>query len=190
MQGIWPWSWSQGQSRWRNCISFFANALILFVCFARKMICSKSRWWRNAGSKEQWWSSFLWVRGSKYWGGGYWNSWKCLSMFKLTFWFYTTKITQGENMIKYTTNVIMSNFSHILTHKCKKVESKPFQSLSNHHGAQYWIYSMMYTKFGKLWCTKSRSKIFLKLTGGIVFKNTFTLKDWYIIIFTMEIESA
>jgi len=31
---------------------------------------------------------------------------------------------------------------------------------------------------------KSKSEIFLKLIGGIVFKNMFTLKDWYIIIFT------
>jgi len=31
---------------------------------------------------------------------------------------------------------------------------------------------------------KVSQKIFLKLIGGIVFKNTFTLKDWYIIIFT------
>jgi hypothetical protein len=43
----------------------------------------------------------------------------------------------GDNMIKYTTKVAMSIYSHIFTHKCKKVESKPFQSLSNHHGTQY-----------------------------------------------------
>jgi hypothetical protein len=36
----------------------------------------------------------------------------------------------------------------------------------------------------------NRSKVFLKFTGGIVFKNTFTLKDWYIIIFTLEVENA
>jgi hypothetical protein len=53
-------------------------------------------------------------------------------------------------MIKYPTKVDMSSCNHIFTHKCKKVESKPFQLLSNHHGAQYWIYSMLYTKFGKL----------------------------------------
>ncbi len=33
----------------------------------------------------------------------------------------------GEIMIKYTTKVAMSSCSHIFTHKCKKVESKPFQ---------------------------------------------------------------
>jgi hypothetical protein len=30
-------------------------------------------------------------------------------------------------MIKYTTKVAMSSCSHIFTHKCKKVESNPFQ---------------------------------------------------------------
>jgi hypothetical protein len=40
-------------------------------------------------------------------------------------------------MIEYTIEIAMSNYSRIFTHKCKKVESKPFQSLSNHHGAQY-----------------------------------------------------
>jgi hypothetical protein len=40
-------------------------------------------------------------------------------------------------MIKYTTKVVMSSYNHIFARKCKKVESKPFQSLSNHHGAQY-----------------------------------------------------
>jgi hypothetical protein len=30
----------------------------------------------------------------------------------------------------------------------------------------------------------------MKLTSGIVFKSVFTLKDWYIIIITLEIESA
>jgi len=53
-------------------------------------------------------------------------------------------------MIKYPTKVDMSSCNHIFTHKCKKVDSKPFQSLLNHHGAQYWIYNMLYTKFGKL----------------------------------------
>jgi hypothetical protein len=45
--------------------------------------------------------------------------------------------TLGENMIKYTTNVVISSYIHIFTHKCKKVKLKTFQSLSNHHGAQY-----------------------------------------------------
>jgi hypothetical protein len=40
-------------------------------------------------------------------------------------------------MIKYTIEIAMSSYNHIFTHKRKKVESKPFQSLSNHHGAQY-----------------------------------------------------
>jgi hypothetical protein len=41
----------------------------------------------------------------------------------------------GENMIKYTTKVTTSYYSHIFTHKCKKIDLKPFQSLLNHHGA-------------------------------------------------------
>ncbi len=45
--------------------------------------------------------------------------------------------SMGESMIKYTTKVGMSNCSHVFTHKCKKVELKPFQSLSNYHVAQY-----------------------------------------------------
>ncbi len=45
---------------------------------------------------------------------------------------------RGESMIKYTTKVVMSSYGHIL-HKWKKVELKPCQSLSNHHGAQYWV---------------------------------------------------
>ncbi len=40
-------------------------------------------------------------------------------------------------MITYTTKVTMSSYNHIFTHKCKKVESKPFQSFLNHHGAQF-----------------------------------------------------
>jgi hypothetical protein len=44
--------------------------------------------------------------------------------------------TLGENMIKYITKVVISSYIHIFTHKCKKVELKPFQSLLNHHGAQ------------------------------------------------------
>ncbi len=43
----------------------------------------------------------------------------------------------GESMIKYTQKVALSSCSHVFTHKCKKVESKLFQSLLNHHGAQY-----------------------------------------------------
>jgi hypothetical protein len=43
----------------------------------------------------------------------------------------------GEHMIKYTTKVVMSSYSHIFIHKCKKIESNLFQSLSNHHGALY-----------------------------------------------------
>jgi len=53
-------------------------------------------------------------------------------------------------MIKYTTKVVMNSCNHIFTHKCKKVELKLFLSLLNHHGAQYLVYSMLYTKFGKL----------------------------------------
>jgi hypothetical protein len=30
----------------------------------------------------------------------------------------------------------------------------------------------------------------MKLIGGVVFKNTFTLKDWYTITFTLEVESV
>jgi hypothetical protein len=56
----------------------------------------------------------------------------------------------GESMIKYTQKVAFSSCSHVFTHKCEKVNSKKFQSLLNHHGAQYWIYNMSYTKFGKL----------------------------------------
>jgi len=37
-------------------------------------------------------------------------------------------------------------------------------------------YNMLYTKFEKLLYLKSRSKIYLKLIGGILFKNNFTLK--------------
>jgi hypothetical protein len=88
----------------------------------------------------------------------------------------------GESMIKYIANIVMSSYNHIFTHKCKKVKLKPFQSLSSHHGTQYWIYSILYTKFGKLWCIKNKSKIFLKLNGGTVFKNNFTLKFWYILL--------
>jgi hypothetical protein len=40
-------------------------------------------------------------------------------------------------MIKYTTKITMSSYNYIFTHKCKKVELKHFQSLLNHHGAQY-----------------------------------------------------
>jgi hypothetical protein len=43
----------------------------------------------------------------------------------------------SESMISYTTKVVMNNCSHIFIHKCKKVKMKPFQSLSNHHSAQY-----------------------------------------------------
>jgi len=43
----------------------------------------------------------------------------------------------GESMINPTIKVAMNNYSHIFTLKCKKVKLKPFQSLSNHHGAQY-----------------------------------------------------
>jgi hypothetical protein len=39
---------------------------------------------------------------------------------------------RGESIIKYTQKVIQE-----ITHKCKKVESKPFQSLSNHHGVKF-----------------------------------------------------
>jgi hypothetical protein len=56
----------------------------------------------------------------------------------------------GESMIKYTTKVAISNYGHIFTHKCKKVKPKPFRSLLNHHGAQYWVYNMLYTKFENL----------------------------------------
>jgi hypothetical protein len=37
---------------------------------------------------------------------------------------------------------------------------------------------------------KISQKYFLKLTGGIVFKNIFTLKDWYIITIILEVESV
>jgi hypothetical protein len=48
----------------------------------------------------------------------------------------------------------------------------------------------MYTKFEKLQCNKSRSKVFLTFISGIVLTTIFTLKDKYIIIFTLEVESA
>jgi hypothetical protein len=47
-----------------------------------------------------------------------------------------------------------------------------------------------YTKFGKFLYTKSRLNVFLKLINELVFGNTFTFKDWYIIIFTLEVKSA
>jgi hypothetical protein len=81
-----------------------------------------------------------------------WQKWNFLSC---------DKLDMGESMIKYTTKVAMSSYSHIFTNKCKKVKSKPFQSLLDHHGAQYWVYSMLYTKFGKLNYTKSKSKVSL-----------------------------
>jgi hypothetical protein len=49
---------------------------------------------------------------------------------------------------------------------------------------------MLYTKNEICYCTKSNSKIFLKLTSEIVLKNIFTLKNGYIIIFTLKVESA
>jgi hypothetical protein len=49
---------------------------------------------------------------------------------------------------------------------------------------------MLYKKFEKKYCIKNSSKVFLKLIGGNVFKNIFTLKDQYIITFTLKIESA
>jgi hypothetical protein len=66
----------------------------------------------------------------------------------------------GDNMIKYTTKVAMSIYSHIFTHKCKKVESKPFQSLSNHHGTQYWIYSIYVQRLENLSVLKIGQKYF------------------------------
>jgi len=36
----------------------------------------------------------------------------------------------------------------------------------------------------------NRTKILLKLIGGIVLKNTFKLKDWYIITFKLEVKSS
>jgi hypothetical protein len=38
------------------------------------------------------------------------------------------------------TKKALNNYSH-------KVESKHFQSLSNHHGAKYWFYIMLYKFF-------------------------------------------
>jgi len=78
----------------------------------------------------------------------------------------------------------MSSCYHVFTHKCKKVELKHFQSMSNHHGAQYWIYNMLYTNFCVLkigqkyfwnWLVELCSEIFL---------------HWYIIVFILEVESA
>ncbi len=54
----------------------------------------------------------------------------------------------------------LSSGSHIFTHKCNKLKSKLFQSLSNHHGAKYWIYTMLCTKFEKKLCIKNRLKTF------------------------------
>jgi hypothetical protein len=48
---------------------------------------------------------------------------------------------------KYTQNVAIGNYSHIFTHKCKKIELKLLKSLLNNHGAKYWIYNLLYTKF-------------------------------------------
>jgi hypothetical protein len=74
--------------------------------------------------------------------------------------------------VKTQSNIhqILRNCNHIFTHKCKKVKLKPFQWLSNHHDVRYWIYNMLYTKFEIFYCINSRSKIFLKLTSGIMFK--------------------
>jgi hypothetical protein len=46
--------------------------------------------------------------------------------------------------------MILDSCNCIFTHKCKKVESKKFQSLLNHHGAQYWVYNILCAKFEKL----------------------------------------
>ncbi len=46
--------------------------------------------------------------------------------------------------------MVPSNYSHLFTHNGKKVKSKPFQSLVNYHGAQYWIYIMLHIKFSVL----------------------------------------
>jgi disulfide oxidoreductase YuzD len=67
--------------------------------------------------------------------------------------------------------------NHIFAHKCKKVESKHFQPLSNHHVAQEWVYNLLYTKFESLSYNKSRCKVFLKHIGQNVLKNNFTLES-------------
>jgi len=102
----------------------------------------------------------------------------------------SSKFMIGWKHDQVSTKLVVSSCNHIFTHKCKKVELNFFQSLLNHHGAQYWVYSMLHKKFEKLLCLQSRSKVFLKLLGGIVFKNTFALKIWYFITFTLEVESV
>jgi hypothetical protein len=67
--------------------------------------------------------------------------------------------------------------SHIFAHKCVKIESKCFQSISNHHTAQQWVHNLLYTKFGKLLYNRNMLKIFLKHISQNVFKNTFTLES-------------
>jgi hypothetical protein len=44
----------------------------------------------------------------------------------------------------------MNSCDHVFKNECKKIELKPFQSLLNYYGAQYWVYSMLYIEFGKL----------------------------------------
>jgi hypothetical protein len=50
--------------------------------------------------------------------------------------------TRVKAQIKYVHKKDFKN--HIFTHKCEIVEFKPFQSLSNHHHAKYWVYRMLY----------------------------------------------
>lgn len=96
-----------------------------------------------------------------------------------------TKLVCGwKHNQKYTKSSLRS-CTYIITHKCKKVESKLLQSLSNHWGAKYWVYNMLYTnEICK--CTKNNSKIFLKLTNKIVLKNIFTLKNLIYYYFYFE----
>jgi len=50
--------------------------------------------------------------------------------------------------------------SHIFMHKCNKVKSKKFQSLSNHHGAKYQVYSMSDKSLKKISVLKVGQKYF------------------------------
>jgi hypothetical protein len=80
-------------------------------------------------------------------------------------WTSLTKQIKASRMIWWKHNQVYTksspkSYSHIFTRKCKKVESKPFQSLSNHHGAKYWVYSVLYIKFENFSVLKVCQKYF------------------------------
>lgn len=69
--------------------------------------------------------------------------------------FWTTR-TKGWKWDQLDTKSSYHSCNHNFAHKCKKVESKHFQSLSNHHVAQQWVYNLLYTKFERLSYNKSK----------------------------------